>query len=458
MAQVSSDQTFNFTVDAVSLNSTVLRVQQNLLSLGEAVTTATQSFSQLVTEQSEALKSTLANKTSGQSASFQSSDVLAQSGISSVQDMMTQLRAEFNDTSGFMLAGLNQDNTNNDKVKTWRDGLIESWNEYAKVASDTYTQVKAGGEAAFKELDKGLVNFVKTGKMNLSGFAESILSMLAQVALKASLVEGVNAVLGFFDISTTTKGKDKEDAKQSNQANNAGQDSGTQNNSKKQDDEEQNNNKGKTWKNGLSESWKTYSDSALDSYSIIQSGGEAAFNQLDQSVANFVKTGKLNFSSFAESVLGMLAEIAVKSALVQGVNAVLGAFGVTANAKGGVYSSSSLSAYSGQIVDRPTLFAFAKGAGLMGEAGPEAIMPLTRNANGVLGVRAVGTDGASGSAAPQVHINISSDGQVSQTSTTGLEQFGSDIGSFVDQRFKSLLTKEMGQGRMLSTAMKGRRS
>lgn len=168
---------------------------------------------------------------------------------------------------------------------------------------------------------------------------------------------------------------------------------------------------------------------------------------------NFVRTGKLNFSSFAESVLGMLAEIAVKSALVQGVNAVLGAFGFTANAKGGVYTSSSLSAYSGQVVDRPTLFAFAKGAGLMGEAGPEAIMPLIRNANGVMGMRAVG-----GNAAPQVSINIASDGHISQTSSAGLEQFGSEIGSFVDQRFKSLLTREMGQGRMLSTAMKGRRS
>ncbi|MFT8212258.1 MAG: phage tail tape measure C-terminal domain-containing protein [Symbiopectobacterium sp.] len=196
-----------------------------------------------------------------------------------------------------------------------------------------------------------------------------------------------------------------------------------------------------------------YSESALDSYSIIQAGGEAAFQQLDNSVMNFVRTGKLNFSSFAESVLGMLAEIAVKSALVQGVNAVLGAFGFTANAKGGVYTSSSLSAYSGQVVDRPTLFAFAKGAGLMGEAGPEAIMPLIRNANGVMGMRAVG-----GNAAPQVSINIASDGHISQTSSAGLEQFGSEIGSFVDQRFKSLLTREMGQGRMLSTAMKGRRS
>ncbi|MDE9430617.1 phage tail tape measure protein, partial [Xenorhabdus bovienii] len=63
---------------------------------------------------------------------------------------------------------------------------------------------------------------------------------------------------------------------------------------------------------------------------------------------------------------------------------------ISVNAKGGVYDSPSLSAYSGQIVSSPTFFPFAKGAGLMGEAGPEAIMPLARTGNGSLGVRLVG--------------------------------------------------------------------
>lgn len=53
-----------------------------------------------------------------------------------------------------------------------------------------------------------------------------------------------------------------------------------------------------------------------------------------------------------------------------------------ANAKGGIYSSPGLSAYSNSVVSRPTMFAFAKGTGLMGEAGPEAIMPLSRGRDG----------------------------------------------------------------------------
>ena len=52
---------------------------------------------------------------------------------------------------------------------------------------------------------------------------------------------------------------------------------------------------------------------------------------------------------------------------------------------------------AGGIVSTPTLFRFAHGGasarGLMGEAGPEAIMPLTRDSSGRLGVRAAGGNG-----------------------------------------------------------------
>jgi hypothetical protein len=60
------------------------------------------------------------------------------------------------------------------------------------------------------------------------------------------------------------------------------------------------------------------------------------------------------------------------------------------NAAGGVYKSPSLSAYSGQVYDTPRLFAFARGAGIFGEAGAEAIMPLKRGSDGKLGVAASG--------------------------------------------------------------------
>jgi len=61
-------------------------------------------------------------------------------------------------------------------------------------------------------------------------------------------------------------------------------------------------------------------------------------------------------------------------------------------AKGGVFSGGNVTPFArGGVINRPTLFPMAKGAGLMGEAGPEAIMPLTRGPDGKLGVAGGGT-------------------------------------------------------------------
>ena len=59
-----------------------------------------------------------------------------------------------------------------------------------------------------------------------------------------------------------------------------------------------------------------------------------------------------------------------------------------ANADGGIYSGAGISHYSGSVVNKPTLFPFANGTGLMGEAGPEAILPLKQTTSGALGVQA----------------------------------------------------------------------
>jgi methyl-accepting chemotaxis protein len=59
---------------------------------------------------------------------------------------------------------------------------------------------------------------------------------------------------------------------------------------------------------------------------------------------------------------------------------------ITAFAKGGVMGNALGGLAGGGIVSRPTLFPFARGIGLMGEAGPEAILPLRRGRGGRLGV------------------------------------------------------------------------
>ncbi|EBH8949777.1 phage tail tape measure protein [Salmonella enterica] len=153
-----------------------------------------------------------------------------------------------------------------------------------------------------------------------------------------------------------------------------------------------------------------------------------AFNGMADGIANFALTGKMDFRSFTVSILADLAKMEARIAASKLLGSVLGMFGfgasaggstpsgayssaalsVIPNANGGVYRSAGLSQYSGSIVNRPTFFAFARGAAVMGEAGPEAILPLRRGANGKLGVVAAG--GGMAMFAPQYHINIENKG------------------------------------------------
>lgn len=102
--------------------------------------------------------------------------------------------------------------------------------------------------------------------------------------------------------------------------------------------------------------------------------------------------------SLADTVYGMAmkpVENALAGTLASGVAGLFGGGllgqGVTPFAKGGVFSQGR--AVGGGIVSGPTSFPMRGGAGLMGEAGPEAIMPLRRGPDGKLGVAAAGGGG-----------------------------------------------------------------
>jgi len=159
------------------------------------------------------------------------------------------------------------------------------------------------------------------------------------------------------------------------------------------------------WRNGANAAWEDYQVQARDAAGQTQSLLAGAFTGAEDAFVKFVQTGKVSFSDLANSIIADLARIAAKQAITGIANMIGAAYGgagaaagggttvaigtATYNAKGGVYDSPSLSRYSGSVVNKPTLFAFAKGAGVMGEAGPEAIMPLRRTSDGRLGVQAM---------------------------------------------------------------------
>lgn len=169
-----------------------------------------------------------------------------------------------------------------------------------------------------------------------------------------------------------------------------------------------------SWSAGASSAFQNYLESARDVAGQTKSLFTNAFSSMEDAVVNFAMTGKFSFADFAKSVLADIARIATRQAMAGIAGSIIGSAagayfspggttvstsgfsegGFVPNAKGGVYDSPSLSSFSNQVHDTPQFFAFAKGAGVFGEAGPEAIMPLTRAPDGNLGVRAVG--GSSG--------------------------------------------------------------
>ncbi|WP_432449815.1 phage tail tape measure protein [Aliiroseovarius marinus] len=85
----------------------------------------------------------------------------------------------------------------------------------------------------------------------------------------------------------------------------------------------------------------------------------------------------------------------------QGVGALTNAFLPFAN--GGAFAQGRVMPFArGGVVSSPTSFPMRGGTGLMGEAGPEAIMPLARGADGRLGVQTQG-----GGRPITVNMNIS---------------------------------------------------
>ena len=206
------------------------------------------------------------------------------------------------------------------------------------------------------------------------------------------------------------------------------------------------------WKNGAMRAFQNFTESADNAAGTAEQMFTAAFNSAGNALATFCTTGKLNFKSFTASLLSDLAKIMSQMAMMQAVKGIGSAFGwgsaatasVTPNADGGVYQSADLSRYSGTVVNRPTFFAFAKGAGVMGEAGPEAILPLRRGADGKLGV--VADIGGSGMAmfAPQYNIEINNDGTNGQIGPAALKVVY-DLGKKAAADFMQQQSRDGGQ-------------
>jgi lambda family phage tail tape measure protein len=153
---------------------------------------------------------------------------------------------------------------------------------------------------------------------------------------------------------------------------------------------------------------------------------QGLFNGMADAIVEFARTGKLNFSDLIDTMLADLLRFELRQQMMQAYQAtggganiltsIIGAFSgsATPSAKGNVFNGGLQAfakggSFTNGIVNSPTMF----NMGLMGEAGPEAIMPLRRGSDGSLGVAATGSSG--GNVSVQVINNSNAHATTNET-------------------------------------------
>ena len=127
---------------------------------------------------------------------------------------------------------------------------------------------------------------------------------------------------------------------------------------------------------------KSFYDEAREAVTGWASGFASSLNDM-------LWKADATFGDILESFGKMLTQMVIQKSIVE--PAVNGMLSFMASAQGNVFAGPGISAYSNQVVSQPTVFPFATGIGLMGEAGSEAILPLKRGKNGNLGVEGSGS-------------------------------------------------------------------
>lgn len=157
-------------------------------------------------------------------------------------------------------------------------------------------------------------------------------------------------------------------------------------------------------------------------------------------------TSKMIVRALEEMLIKLYVVGPLMRSLSGGLSGGGGSFlsGLFGSANGNVFAGGNVIPFArGGVVTGPTLFPMANGAGLMGEAGPEAVIPLQRTADGRLGVAAQG--GGAISVAPIINVNMPTGG----SKQDGVA-FGNEIGRTVAAIVRDTLVRERRAGGLLT--------
>ena len=246
-----------------------------------------------------------------------------------------------------------------------------------------------------------------------------------------------------------------------------------------------------SWSAGASSAFQNYLDSARDVAGQTKSLFTSAFSSMEDAVVNFAMTGRLSFADFTKSILADMARIATRQASSALLSSLVGAgasyFGGSAAASagstaagysgdlsgftpgsvqasggawsGGVQMFANGAAFTNSVVSKPTAFGMAGGqTGVMGEAGPEAIMPLTRTAGGQLGVRAISGGGSGGGNVYNfpVAVSVQTQGNGGNASTEDTTQLGKGIQQAAKAEAETAIARALQPGGSIWKLTNGR--
>lgn len=207
------------------------------------------------------------------------------------------------------------------------------------------------------------------------------------------------------------------------------------------------------WRNGVRSALENWKDNARDYAGQASSILTNSLDSATDALVNFATTGKSQWRSLLADIGQQLVRFFAQKAVLQfleafggdstgksgkagksggsggggwgqAIGAAIGAF--FGFAKGG---TPTLGDYRNGIYNTPQTFKFAKGTGVFGEAGAEAIMPLARDGAGNLGVRAQG-GGNTNNVSVVIQTNVTGDGTTSSSQT---DEQGAAYAQFAQQ-------------------------
>lgn len=241
------------------------------------------------------------------------------------------------------------------------------------------------------------------------------------------------------------------------------------------------------WMSGVSRGYANWFDEISNVSGTVADGVKTAIDSAFSNVTSMLEGNKVSWKAWGVSVLQIIEKVALQMAVVSamgGGSSSSGLFGSLAggvasyfsggagggstpsglydsaaagikfNALGGVYDSPSLSAFSNGVYNSPQFFAFSQGAGVFAEAGPEAIMPLTRASDGSLGVRAVSSGVNTASASNTqliIHapVSISQEGFGGEVNNANTASTARQLEGIVQKTLTERLRKEISPGGIL---------